>query len=113
MRLKSSLEGLLTISHSGPGVDPDILRKAGVPDYMACGDGQTLELATLRCVHCSLIVVKNPDRTRSRGYCSKCDGYVCDGCVAIGDCRPFQAVADIVCGSDKELSPLSPLVLRS
>jgi hypothetical protein len=58
--------------------------------------GVLLESATITCSHCQCVVVLNPDRSRSRGYCPKCDHYVCDGCEAVrgasGECRPFERI---------------------
>ena len=73
------LEGYLLIDHSAsPGT-------RGVPE------GKCFESPTVTCSHCQTIVVLNALRTRSRGYCSKCDAYICDGCTALGECRPFMA----------------------
>lgn len=52
------------------------------------------EAATITCCHCNTTFIKNPDRTRPRGYCPKCDDYQCDLCVGIGECRPFQQLID-------------------
>lgn len=52
------------------------------------------ETATITCCHCNTTFFKNPDRTRPRGYCPKCDDYQCDLCVAVGECRPFQQLID-------------------
>lgn len=78
---KKSHEGYLLIDHSAsPGT-------AGV------GEGSRFEAATYTCFHCQKIVVIHPRRTRDRGYCGKCDHYVCDGCedirVKTGECVPF------------------------
>jgi hypothetical protein len=77
---KRSLEGYLSI------------------DHRATGAGALLESATLTCSHCQRQIILNPDRTRSRGYCSKCDHYVCDQCEAVrvqtGQCRTFKQVMD-------------------
>ncbi len=45
--------------------------------------GGLKEADTYTCSHCQRIVVVNPERTRERGYCRKCDHVICDECVAI------------------------------
>lgn len=66
-------------------------------DQRASGHG-LFESASITCSHCHRVVVLNPDRTRPREYCSKCDHYICDGCGAIrkqtGECSPLNAVFD-------------------
>lgn len=60
--------------------------------------GKIIQRVTKKCQHCWRIVVINPDRTRARGYCPKCDGFVCDECetnrVLTGICRPWKQVVD-------------------
>lgn len=61
--------------------------------------GGMLESATITCSHCQSVVVLNPNRSRSRGYCPKCDHYICDGCEATrvasaGACRPFNQIIE-------------------
>lgn len=81
MRTLARQEGYLLIDNRmSPGT-------AQVPE------GKILEAATATCSHCQRIVILNPDRTRERGYCRKCDHYVCDTCVG-GECRPFAQVLD-------------------
>ena len=62
--------------------------------------GQTYECATFTCRHCQRVVVINPLRTRERGYCGKCDHYLCDECeltrVLTGECRDFERVIEQV-----------------
>lgn len=59
---------------------PSLKRQEGflLSDNRASG-GSLVERATITCHHCQRIVVLNPDRTRARGYCPKCNGYICDG----------------------------------
>ena len=88
MRWQRSKEGYLMIDHrASPGLDHPLL-----------GPGSFVERATRNCSHCERLVVVNPDRTRVRGYCPKCDAYVCDACeaerVRTGICRPFKQVVD-------------------
>jgi hypothetical protein len=66
-------------------------------DNRANGGG-LMETAVSRCSHCHAQVVLNPDRTRPREYCSKCDKYICDGCAAtrkgVDECVPLDMVID-------------------
>jgi hypothetical protein len=83
---KRSLEGYLLVDHRGTvGVDG--------------GRGALFESPTVTCSHCQRQVVLNPSRTRDRGYCPKCDHYVCDACEAVrvasgGACRTFKQIMD-------------------
>ena len=62
------------------------------------GGGSMFESATLTCSHCQRQVILNPDRSRARGYCPKCDHYVCDACEAVraqtGTCYTFKQRMD-------------------
>ena len=66
-------------------------------DHRASGGGLS-ELAIATCSHCQRGIVRNPDRTRSRHYCPKCDHYICDQCnivrVVTGECKPFRQRMD-------------------
>jgi hypothetical protein len=66
-------------------------------DERASG-GELIERPTFTCHHCHRVVVMNPDRTRPREYCGKCDHYICDGCGAIkkasGECVPVARQAE-------------------
>lgn len=79
---KRSQEGYLQIDH-----------RAGDGTHLVPG-GQQLETPTITCSHCGAVYVLNPQRTRERGYCRKCDAYVCDkpGCNA--ECNPLNRVFD-------------------
>ena len=83
---KRAIEGYLLIDHTNAPAAGDV--PAGVK----------WESATLRCSHCHRIVVLNPDRSRPRTYCPKCDRYLCDGCAAVAhttlDCVPLDAVLE-------------------
>jgi hypothetical protein len=85
---KRSLEGYLIIDNRvGPRVP-----KMG--DAMEIPAGATWESATVTCSHCHCVVILNPDRTRERHYCAKCDKYICDGCAVLQECRPLNAIFD-------------------
>ena len=95
-RSKRSQEGELLIDHrNSPGVSSEFLRRVGV-DAIAVPGGHTFESATVVCAHCGVMVVLNPDRTRARGYCGRCDHYVCDSPVCNRDCTPLVAAFDVM-----------------
>jgi hypothetical protein len=80
---QSSKEGHLLVDHrASPGLDPEIARRMGYePEF--CREGKLYEQATLTCCHCTTIMIKNPERTRPRENCPKCDhSYLCDYCYA-------------------------------
>lgn len=90
-------EGELTIDHrASPGVPIELIRaaRAAGKDVIGVGgEGTLFESATITCVHCNAIVVLNPDRSRPRNYCRRCDQYICDACAAVpsdGICYPFE-----------------------
>lgn len=56
-------------------------------------DGSVVERDTSTCTHCQCVVVLNPLRSRERGYCSKCDHYICDECVG-KPCTPFAKILE-------------------
>jgi hypothetical protein len=81
----------------------------GMPGSKLFGEGTVYEADTEWCCHCSVVVVKNPDRFRSRGHCPRCDKYICDVCAVAyrqnGICRPFAQVVDEL-KSGKTLFPV-------
>lgn len=68
----------------------------GKCDQPITQSGTLLESATVTCCHCQRIVILNPNRSRERGFCVKCGKYTCDQCTAVGECRPFEALADAI-----------------
>lgn len=63
---------------------------------------------TLTCAHCSRIVLLNPRRTRDRGWCFRCDNYVCDHEVCISECNPIIQGVDLLWkykGTEHETQP--------
>jgi len=82
--LKSSHEGYLCIDHTdSPGFDgrtAELGARLSLQRFI--GKGKKFQAVTNTCSHCDRIVVRNPDRTRPRGHCSKCDKFVCDPCSA-------------------------------
>lgn len=116
MKSLRSHEGVFLMDHSAsPGIPDAVLVAQGLPP----GVGQErFESATFTCSHCEVIVVLNPDRSRSRGFCRKCEHYVCDPCeakrVLTGECYPFKAMAqDFLERADKYGSEVfqSPLII--
>ena len=93
---KRSLEGYILIDHrAGDGLTSEVARSAGVGTMPLRG---LFESATVTCSHCQRQVILRPDRSRERGYCPKCDHYVCDSCevvrIATGECRTFKQIMD-------------------
>lgn len=75
---KRELEGYVMIDHRmGEGITQEQAAKAG-KDTIAVPRGKLFESPFITCSHCSKSVVLRPDRSRSRGYCPKCDKYLCD-----------------------------------
>jgi hypothetical protein len=109
-RSKRSLEGYFLLDNSNsPGVPDSVV----VPQGLIPGAGRgKFESASFTCSHCEWVVVLNPDRSRERGYCPKCDHYVCDACEVLrtasgGACYPYKArVQDAIEAVDKGADPL-------
>ena len=74
--------GYLFIDHrASPGISEEFARQAGY-DPAFCREGKVMDTKTLRCAHCSVHVVPNPQRPNNdRATCPKCDHhYICDFC---------------------------------
>src|SRR3990167_6976831 len=57
--------------------------------------GITTELPAFVCSHCQRTVIQNPDRTRPRAVCRKCDHLVCDTCSRVdGECLSIRQDVD-------------------
>jgi hypothetical protein len=79
MKTKKNHEGYMLIDHLfSPGL-PEPVRIPGLPTVVAPG-GKIIEAAIICCRHCQVEMIKNPERTRPRGYCTQCDHYICDRC---------------------------------
>lgn len=88
-------EGYLQIDHRfSPGVSKQLLQKLGKPNVASCPEGSQFESSTITCSHCNAIVILNPDRSRPRNYCQRCDHYICDNPICNQECRPLRAVLD-------------------
>ena len=94
MSSKRRQEGWLMVDHrNSPGV-PFNPALVGKPLPLTAPSGQILESATVTCSHCNVVVVLNPLRTRERGYCAKCDHYVCDTLACTVSCKPLKQLFD-------------------
>ncbi len=90
-------EGYLLIDNrNAPGPTLEQIRASGFKGFVAgAGERGVFESATKTCCHCNAVVVLNPDRTRPRGYCRKCDAYVCDNPGCSTECVPFMRKLDV------------------
>lgn len=93
---KRSLEGEIFIDHrASPGLTAEDLAGFNAP---AVAGGDVFESALITCSHCRAAVILNPDRSRARGYCPKCDKYLCDECeylmVRTFECREYERRLD-------------------
>src|ERR1700677_973419 len=80
MPSKSTPQGWLLIDNRLAPPEP------GIPRFVEAG--------IVGCSHCRRQAVLNPERERERGYCRKCDHYICDQCAAVGECKPFDRFID-------------------
>lgn len=99
-------EGYLIVDHREAPPVPVNPAMIGKPDALLVGSGHALESATVTCSHCQVVVVLNPLRTRPRGYCQKCDRYICDNPGCNRDCTPFEAVLEAA--QERALKGLAP-----
>lgn len=97
MRSLASLESYLLIDNrNSQGVPDEVVVRQGMP----AGSGKGLyETACYTCSHCEADVIKNPSRTRPRGFCLGCNHVICDACDAAyhasaHKCVPFKAFAE-------------------
>lgn len=103
--------GYLFIDHrASPGVPEWMARQAGY-DPATVAEGKVFETKTLRCAHCSVHVVPNPDRTRERSTCPKCNhDYICDVCAFEASQpdyshSPFEKKVDLILAGQPLGSP--------
>jgi hypothetical protein len=95
---KREAEGYLEIDHrDSPGFTPAEAIAAHLPG-LPLGAGTIYKTPTKNCPHCQRIIILNPDRTRARYSCQKCDSYICDNCAAVmhvtGICVPYAQLLD-------------------
>ena len=87
-------EGWLVIDNRfGPGVPAEMIRASG-KDAPVVAEGAMMECSTITCSHCHSVVILNPERTRQRNYCKKCDHYICDSPGCNSGCVPMNKVLD-------------------
>jgi len=73
--------GYLHVDHrNSPGLPEDAARKMGY-DPALVREGKVFEADTLACCHCPSVFIKRKGADMI-GRCTKCDGYVCDACLA-------------------------------
>jgi hypothetical protein len=111
-RSKRSLEGEILIDHrASPGLTPQQLEGFG----LAVPGGEVYESAVYTCSHCTCAVVINPQRTRERGWCAKCDKYLCDECALqmklSHECRNAKRRLDVAHDAIERFGGVSPLLL--
>lgn len=86
---------LMLDNRNNQGMSEEATIKAGLPIIAQSG---LFEASTITCNHCNVIVVINPERTRERPFCVKCNHYICDKCKSIqvvtGECRTMAQVLD-------------------
>jgi hypothetical protein len=97
MKRKRDLEGYVEVDHSNsPGISAE--QAASVGSRLVVPGGTIFKSATFTCSHCTRVVVLNPDRSRSRGYCRSCDHDICDRCslmMRLGHpCQPFSKLIE-------------------
>src|ERR1700730_13341887 len=88
MPTKHRREGYLLTDHRNSPCVPEEMIRASGRNAPVIASGQIFESPTVTCAHCNVVVVLNPDRTRPRGYCRKCDQYVCDNPACNAECTP-------------------------
>jgi hypothetical protein len=95
-----SFGGYFCIDHrESPGLTESQAASAGMaPIASELGKGKLFQANALSCSHCDRTILMRHNRTRLRGYCPKCDQYVCDRCerrrVRTGVCRSMQQRID-------------------
>ena len=95
MLSKRSQEGYLLIDNRhAPAVSLAAARASG-KEVVGAGVNGVFESALITCAHCHRTVVLNPQRDRPRGYCRRCDHYVCDSPGCNAGCLPMKMLLDI------------------
>ena len=95
-----SKEGYLFIDNrlGGPLSDEQLAAVAQLEQQGAyvtlAPPGGALEAATITCSHCQVTFIRNPQRTRARSWCAKCDHYICDSPACNRECIPMKQVLD-------------------
>jgi hypothetical protein len=95
MKTKKMHEGYMLIDHrNSPGLPDDLPPIPGLQSVRA-PKGVIVEMAIVVCRHCQVEIIKDPQRTRPRGYCPGCDHYICDRCEGVrimagGGCQTIE-----------------------
>ena len=102
-----SLEGYMEVDHrESPGFTADQAVATGWRRIASqVGKGQRAQVPTAICGHtragflCEAMVILNPMRTRDRGFCPKCQSYLCDQCelerrLSGGECKAKARLID-------------------
>lgn len=55
----------------------------------------TWEFRAFNCCHCQRFVLMNPERTRDRHLCHRCNLYTCDSVGCVLDCNPAEESAEL------------------
>lgn len=87
--------GYFVVDHrESPGVSLADFPLGVPPGTVLVGKGQMFEADVLTCSHCQRAVLLNPARERPRGYCAKCNHYICDTPACNVDCQPIKKLLD-------------------
>lgn len=94
---KRELEGYVEVDHrNSPGISAEQAHAVG--SRLSVPGGTIFKSPTIMCTHCQYQIILNPKRTRSRGYCRKCDHDICDRCsllMKLGHpCIPFTKLIE-------------------
>ncbi len=85
--------GYLVVDHrDSPGLTP--AEVAHVPRALPIFGGELFEADVFTCSHCQRAVLLNPSRVRPRGYCAKCNHYICDDPRCHSECHPIVKLLD-------------------
>jgi hypothetical protein len=89
-------EGYFMLDHRNA---PSLTDAATVAAGLPVGAGRGLfEAPTYTCSHCQVVVFLNPNRTRERAYCKRCDHLICDECGAKramgAECKTMKQILD-------------------
>jgi len=109
--------GYLVIDHrDSPGLSEADLAKMPAKlraSTVLASAGRMTERDVLTCSHCERAVILEPLRVRDRGYCQKCNHYICDDCesmrVKTGLCVPMRQIFDQLQGFAEHGRPLGLL----
>lgn len=112
MTSKRAREGYICVDHRwSPGLPDDVAASVDMLGY----NRDLYESAVARCNHCEAQVVLNPKRSRERGYCRRCDSYLCDACeferTRTLQCVPFEKKVEEMLKAAVQQAPEAPKIL--